>query len=408
MKKILCLLLSMICIFAFTGCRSILSPGNSSIQTTQSEIQTTFPSTETPTQPTENTIPWVPQEQTAISLPAVYDAVTASDGTVIFRHTYQEVVLSTPDAYVAETVAMDLLRRIDTNADALNVLLHLAQSSYPGNPDNWQPHYLEVLYTPTRLDSYILSLHGTESSFSGAGNPTSASVSVNYNLASGEVLTLGDILAEAKTAADDLCRLILDELAKQEAQLFDDYADVIVRRFQSDLDQESTWYFSDEGLCLFYHPYDIAPHASGTIYITLPYGQLSGVIDDSFFPAYPPKLPGNLEASWFAETDLNQFSYFSELILDSGCAPAIFYTDGNLFNLHLQEGHWDSALNQFVPTSTVYAANTLNQGDAFVLHAPISDTTPTLLLHYEANGESYSAYILRDIATGKLLLHYTK
>lgn len=342
----------------------------------------------------------------ALSMPVAEETITADDGTLLFRHTFQEVVLTTDNAAVTEAVTQNLLQRIDANIGSLNGLIEAAKNSYTPDNENWAAFYFEVKYAPTRIDGSVISLYGVESSYAGSGVPSNMSVSVNYDMVTGKVLTLSDVLSGVDGATEALCQILLNTLAEnaEENALFDDYAEVIGRRFQADLQQDSSWYFTEEGLCFFFHPYDIAPYSSGTIQALIPYSNLSGILADSFFPAEQPATNGKIMADWFDEADLSNFENFSELILDSDSDSLLLYTEGVAFDVTLEQGHWDSKTNSFISESTVYAANCLSPGNAFVLQAPLSDTTPTLLLRYYAGGEAYSYFLLSDISSGDILL----
>lgn len=404
MKKILCCFLGILILLNLAGCR-FFSSG-----TKPSDSQATNPSTASSEPQTEpgTTGPSVTGQVPlySISLPTSEETITADDGTVLFRHIFQEVVLTTGNASVTDAVTGDLLRRIDTNISSLNGLISAAKASYTPGKEGWSSYFFEVQYTPTRIDAAMLSLQGTESSYAGSGNPSSTGVSVNYHMSTGQVLTLADVLCDTEAAANALCQLLLASLAEsaEENALFDDYAEVISRRFQADLQQDGGWYFTEDGLCFFFHPYDIAPYSSGTIHTLIPYSKLGGILADAFFPAEEPDTDGQLLAVWFDNADLNSFDCFSELILDAGSDTMLLYTEGFLFDVTLEQGYWDSQANRFISTSTVYAANCLSPGKAFVLEAPLSNTTPTLLLRCRSGGKDSSFFLLEDIQTGGILL----
>ena len=404
MKKLLCCLLGILLLLNLAGCR-FFSPGSK-----PSDSQVTEPSTAPTQRPTEpdTSEPVVIGQMPliSISLPTSEETITADDGTVLFRHIFQEVVLTTGNASVTDAVTLDLLRRIDTNISSLNGLISAAKASYTPGQEGWSSYFFEVQYTPTRIDAAVLSLNGTESSYAGSGNPSSTGVSVNYSMSTGQVLTLADVLCDTDGAADALCRILLETLGEtaEENALFDDYADVIGRRFQADLQQDGCWYFTEEGLCFFFHPYDIAPYSSGTIHTLIPYSRLGGILADTFIPAGKPDTEGKLLAVRFEDADLNSFDSFSELILDAGSDTMLLYTDGILLDVTLEQGYWDSKTNSFASVSTVFAANCLSPGKAFVLQAPLSNTTPTLLLRCRADGRDAAFFILEDIQTGGILL----
>ena len=131
---------------------------------------TTVPTqtTTVPTAPTETTQPSVQVHieapMVSISLPILSETFTADNATTIFTHTFQDVVLDLPDAEIAKTVTLDLLKRMDVNASVLGDIRTNAYQDYTGQ-DPWIPYYYKVLYSPQRIDQTILSLYGEEDAY---------------------------------------------------------------------------------------------------------------------------------------------------------------------------------------------------------------------------------------------------
>jgi len=78
--------------------------------------------------------------------------------------------------------------------------------------------------------------------------------------------------------------------------------------------------------------------------------------------------------------------------------------DTVIYNVRLEQGHWDTAQNRFVADSTVFTSNCIAEGDALTLRCELSDTTPTLLLHYTSDGKAQSCYITKHHSTGAVVL----
>ena len=362
---------------------------------------TTVPTqtTTVPTAPTETTQPSVQVHieapMVSISLPILSETFTADNATTIFTHTFQDVVLDLPDAEIAKTVTLDLLKRMDVNASVLGDIRTNAYQDYTGQ-DPWIPYYYKVLYSPQRIDQTILSLYGEEDAYGSSYSGTTG-ISVTYNLLTGKALKLGDVLTEEGAASEKLLQALLDALSgkKEEYMLFDDYADIISGRFQTDLQQESHWFFSTEGLCFFFSPYDIAPNASGIVVATVPYSKLTGILQDAYFPGEQPEFHGEMSATAFDKADTNQFTHYANLITDTDAPEYILHTKGVLYDIQIEQGQWFGE-TYFRKDSVIFHANHLSPEDALVLRASLPDNKSPLLLSYTCEGKTHRFFLTAD------------
>lgn len=368
-------------------------PTTNSTGSTAGVPNTTRPSSGTattmPTAPADET--WLPLDMFCISLPKMTDTIVSEDGITLFRHTYQDVVVSSPNSHINEAITLDLLQRMDVNSDIAYQISSLAQYYTPGTA--WTPLFYEILYTPTRIDNAVLSLHAIESTCSGTAEITRNETCVNYHMATGTVLTLDQILSEESGAQEALLQALLKELASQAQALglFDDYNDTVTRYFQSYLQQENNWYFTDSGLNICFAPYEIAPSSYGTITVSIPYTALTEIIRIDMLPA--PKQTVSLSADIhnFADAPLDQYSHFAECILDASAAPVLITTNKILYDVRLElitqaDGTAES-------TITVFGSGSLCNDDALLLQYTPSDKQQ-LLLHCIAGGQQHSFSIL--------------
>lgn len=327
----------------------------------------------------------------SLSLPILVETDTADNGAVIFRRTYQDVVLDIPNADIGRSVTLDLLRRMDVNSGTLSAVQSSAFTEYSGQAQ-WMPYHYAILYSPARIDETILSLYGEESIFSSSTSGLSG-ISVTYDLLNGRALTLQEILSEEGNASQALLDALLAALEsqKEDLMLFDDYADTVRARFATVLLEESSWYFSTQGLCFFYSPYDIAPNSVGIVTVTVPYSQLSGIVQDRFFPMEQASFPGDLTVHSFADAPADTLEHFSELILDHSGTQYLLTTDGVLYDLSVTSGYFIGS--RFVADATVYHANFLSPQQGFVLKADFAQEQRAILIRYCADGVTYQFYL---------------
>ena len=370
MKRFFCFLICFC--FLFAGCRKV---------NTDETIQTTAPVVATVTEPAVI----LPQQEAmyAVSVPTNTETTRAEDGTVIFSHTHQGISLTLPEPEVAEKVKADFRSRIDKGAETANKLLSAAMADY-NNSENWTPYLYNITYSPMRMDQGVLSLYGNCITYSGASHPDRLSTSANYDLVTGDILTLGSIMS-AEATPEDFCELVLNKLneIKDEKYLIEGYEETVKQRFSKDESLNQDWYFSTDGLCFYFAPYVIAPYSSGVIVAEIPYAELTGLLYDGYFPAERENAAGTIQITTLDETDTTQFTQIAELILDTDGEMVFLHIDGIVWDVKIEYGAWDTANTTFSPVYTALFSGSLSPGDAIMLQ---TNEFASLRLTY-SNGE---------------------
>lgn len=389
MKKIISLMLTAALLLTTAGCSLIPFP---SAETTEPSTQETTLETTVQTTATEYTDPSVTYHapMSAVSLPVITESSTADDGTILFTYEYQNMTLSLQDAAIADAILVDFLNRQDTSDGSATAMQQSAVSDYTGQED-WWPYSFRMLYQPMRFDEMVLSLYGLESIFGGYTHGNFANLSVNYDLLTGKVLGIRDILV-ADYSAESLIEYIIQGLAEYEKEdmLFPDYKELISDMFFTNHPVEN-WYFAQDGLCFFFSPYEIAPYSSGTLVSKVPYESLSGLLKDSYFPAESVSFSGAPICEKFSTMDAANISRFAELILDVDGEQVLLYADGTLLNVRVETGTWSENGTEFTPEATVFAATAISKGDAVMIQC---QDFSQLRLTYESQGQVYQMPVL--------------
>ena len=381
MKRYIALFICIILAFSISACGKELPEETVPVQTT---LPTEAQPTETTVQTTAPAISLYMAPMSAISLPLVEETETAEDGTVLFTYTYQNVFPMLQDPDIAKTVSLDLLNRIDSTRSSAESIRSAAIAEYSGS--NWNPYSYSVYYNPMRIDQGVLSLFGNRISYQGSAHPTYVSISATYDLVTGKVLEFKDVLTQ-DYSAEQLSGLICDALADN-TQLYDDYATVVKDRFSGNSVSTENWYLSTNGLCIYFSPYDIAPHAAGSITAEIPYSQLNGILRDEFFPIERGNSGGTVTQVPFQQAQLDQFQQFTEVILDREADAYLLCTDGQIYDVTLESGTYSEKYDAFTPLSTVFACEALSLNDAIMVQ-----TDEVLRLTYQAGGTTVSTIL---------------
>lgn len=353
MKKIVCLILIVCLLLALVACLwwiQIRPQGN------QDSTDDT-----TATQETTNTNQ-ITEDKTmvAVSVPSVTENTVHSDGTVLFQYTYQHMSLIHNKPDIADKIILDFLNRVDaTNAIAQSTA-ELAKVNYNGN-QNWTPYVYHITYSPTRIDHKVLSLFGNNVVFSGANHPERTCVSANYDMLTGDVLTLASIMHK-DASVNDICKLVLERLAElaDGNYLYDGYKSTVNQRFNGDPSTDEAWYFTQTGLCFYFAPYEIAPYASGVITVEIPFEKLKNIIHEDYQPESRNMPSGTVTVAPFLVDNQNPFSHMAEVVLSNSGSMYAAQTTGYVQDIRI-------ILNDRTANYTVFAANVLSAGDGVVI-----------------------------------------
>ena len=327
-------------------------------------------------------------ELLAVSIPAVTETFNAEDGTEIFSYTAQHMQLIHPDEELADKVILDFLNRVDSAQLTAKNILSAAQADYTGS-ENWYPYFYQVIYSPTRIDHGVLSLFGTQNSYGGSHNSRLSCVAANYDLSTGDVLTLGSIM-HADATPDDFIAILIDKLnaLEEDFSLFEGFEEGVRSRLGGDENLYQDFFFTNTGLSFFFAPYEIAPYASGVITVEIPYEELPGLIYDGYFPAEREFVEGKLCTGNFMETDMVQFQHLADVTLTAGEEIMVVYPDGIVEDVRITIAGND--MN--IPEYTAFAALRMSSHNAVVLslsneliervsiHHTVNNTTETIPL----------------------------
>lgn len=318
----------------------------------------------------------------AVSVPAVTEESTTDDGTVLFRYTYQNMSLVLHNPQAADKIIVDFLNRVDSSRTPAQMTAESAKTSYNGSK-NWTPYLYHLTYSPTRIDSKVLSLFGNNVVSTGAGHPERTCVSASYDLLTGDVLTLASVM-NMGASSDDFCKLVLDGLTEMAEgdYLYEGYANTVKQRFTTDTSQDEAWYFTQTGMCFYFAPYEIAPYSSGVITVEIPYEKLKELLHEAYLPAESEVAKGSVAKTPFDATNLTDFSNIAEIIAEK---------NGKMYILSSKDGVQDVRIivTDTAGSYTVFAANALNPGDGIMLQTG-DKLLQQMKLTYKSGGDTVS------------------
>ena len=353
MKKRICILLIACLLLSLCACRKKTPALSGTPDDEPSNTQTSTVTNVTE----ENT------EMVAVSVPAVTESTTAEDGTVIFQYTYQNMSLVLHKPQVADKVILDFLNRVDSTRNTAAATESMAKSAYDGR-EGWIPYLYQITYSPTRIDHEVLSLFGNNVVFNGAGHPERTCVSANYDLLTGDVLTLASIMDKDATM-QQLLNLVLDGLSEMAEgdYLYENYKDTVFNRFfDSNPAYDEYWYFTQTGLCFYFAPYEIAPYSSGVVTVEIPYEKLKDLIHADYLPQTRNTTSGKPTVSAFDKVDLESLEHVAELVVNKEGKMYMVQCSGQIQDVRI-------LVSDPAASYTAFAAYNLSPGNGIMVQA---------------------------------------
>lgn len=403
MNKLLAMILCITLMLSLSGC---VVSGDQSNTTGTESVPTSSITESVPTGTTEGTTNIYEGPMQAISMPLVTQEQFA-DGSdvVIYRNQFQNVSLLLEDEEPGQAIMLDLLNRLDALSGSTIDVSAAAKNDYRGQ-QYWYPYFTSVTYEPTRIDSTILSFIGTEQIFDGTPGSTTIHLSVNYDLSTGEEISLKTILLE-DYSADTLCEMIIEGLASYDKDsFFSDYKLIIDDMFSTNTPVD-TWFFTDTGLTFFFNPYEIAPQSLGTVYSEIPYETLLGLVKEEYFPEEQLQYKGTIKAEVInlsSGNALDSFSRFADVDMAETREQILLSVDGSVTNLRILVGSKNDDGTVFTKECTVFSCAGMGPNDAVILHLDPASAADQLALEYISDGQLVQM-MLRLNSDGSLTLY---
>ncbi len=401
MKKhrLICATLS--AILFLSACQS----PSGSLQTNPSSPSVSSPTvSESPTPP--DIIPGeslIFENMYSIALPVTTENYYTENQELLYSYTYQTIYPVCQDRDVADKIVMHFTDRIEKTRTVSNDILASAEATY--NAGNYTAAFsYEIQYNATRIDQGILSLFGHVVQIGDTPRANSKLISVNYDMVTGDVLTVGSILYHIDTK-DDLSALTISNLEKRDdIRLFDDFRSTVSARFSRDESIDEDFYFSENGLCFYFASNEIAPRSYGTVVVEIPYNELTQIIGDAYFPAERSYSSGNIHIHKFSEADLDSYQQFVEVITEENTTKLLLSTDSAVQDIRIYQLIWVEDGLAYTQAKNIYASNFLSAENAILLEGEFSAFRPSFMLSYSVNGETVTNYMIADPASGDITL----
>ena len=145
-----------------------------------------------------------------------------------------------------------------------------------GTPDpNFQPSFMEATYQVTNGTDGLLSVLYTVADYwSGAAHPNQFARVLNFNLITGQEITLADFFLPGTDYLQAISDYCVTKLKKQDRLMFEAGA-------QPSADNYQNWNITPGGLQISFDPYQVGPYAMGPSTVSIPYMDLKQILNPS-------------------------------------------------------------------------------------------------------------------------------
>jgi hypothetical protein len=132
------------------------------------------------------------------------------------------------------------------------------------------------------LSNRLLALLVVGSEFTGGAHPNAIIYALLVDPKSGRKIPVADLFKANSSYLAELSRLSGEQLKSRTEELNTD-AKWVSEGTAAKAENFAVLWPGDDGLCVLFPPYQVAPYSTGTVQIVIPYKQLSGLLSDRFF-----------------------------------------------------------------------------------------------------------------------------
>ena len=230
-----------------------------------------------------------------------------------------------------------------------------------------------------RADDHVISVVFLDVEQTGGVHPNAAASAMNFDAVSGKALALADLGPDEAALRQAIGEALQDAVQAGivSGQYYGDAAETALTMLE-----DGVWYLSGSGLTVICNPYEIAPHAAGIQWFTVPYGELTSLLDEKWLPEEVVD-DGHIVLDFAKEGDK---APIASVNLDSEGAALSFTAEGNVQNLRLVQVYSPDG-TEWYSQREYLCVNQLNDGESIQATAYLPELMPNLAVCYtQADG----------------------
>ena len=162
-------------------------------------------------------------------------------------------------------------------------------------PEDYEAGYDESTnLTLVRADSKLFSLLGNCYYYTGGAHPSHYTFSINLDTNTGHPMTISEVVTDTSKLADVIRQKVYDKYPENKEEIENYFICNCASEkdaFETYLEEDTyTWTLTDEGLHIYFSPYEIASYATGDMDVVITEDDLPGLIQDSYELSAPQDL----------------------------------------------------------------------------------------------------------------------
>lgn len=167
-------------------------------------------------------------------------------------------------------------------AESMEALVKTAGQEAKDRGDEFIPYSTSQNVEITRLDANVISFRYRTNDYTGGAHGNYGYFGATFDAQTGNRLSLADLVNDKEAFKQKAVEYSLENLKgrKEELGLFDDYESAVRQDWENS--DGLSWYLDAAGITVVFNPYEIAPYAAGSIYVTLPYSEFSEEIKEDY------------------------------------------------------------------------------------------------------------------------------
>ena len=275
---------------------------------------------------------------------------------------------------LAEVLKAQTAEDAQVNAEIMAELLPWAQEYAVDHADYFNGFTSNSKYYIQRADDRILSVLADEDEYTGGVHPNYWVRGLNYDPATGEILSLADVLADTDGLADLLTEKLM---AKYPSEPFPGLQAQLAEYTLEDY----TWTLDDQGITFWFSPYEIAAFASGLLTTEIDFDEMPQMFAEAYMEVPEQGWTKMLRPHYDTVIDMNGKDtnlYWGFYADEYGSLQVYIVRDGQ--QLQLEEIYAYHVIPLLVYT-----------GEGYYLYVEAtSDNDYTNIYIYDLNGEGIS------------------
>ena len=269
----------------------------------------------------------------------------------------------------------------------LNAMLEMAQDNYYVSVENQLDLPLEfasdMSVRTERLDESCVNIVYGNYLYTGGAHGNYADYAYVFDSETGELVTpemLSDNAEQLKAYLTECMMKLISEDRDQyySQRVSEDYLmDMSLEDALKTLVRDGSWYFDNEGMCIFSSPYEIAPYAAGIVEFHIPYDALRGHIGSRWIKPAETES-GELTAKSPEEIKDGTVEMIDRVAVNEEGTEIALYSDGAIYQVKLSEVEY---IDSFYETKQLWAGSYMKDC-ALQVVTDIPDGMPKLMVSY--------------------------